>query len=128
LLTLHDLRTDEQPGTLYHLYLDLPVHRDSGSERSASRCDVEFLQRAGTRVITSDPLDASASYDITDLVRTLKAAGALTAETSITIIPSRRPVTGSSPMIGANSHRRSNNHQRTPVGKMAAFSDLGRVY
>jgi tyrosinase len=104
LLLVKNLRADEQPGVLYHLYMQLPqgatgdkaqpyyvgtvnffnaVHHGTGHEKEAAKASDRFYQ-----------------FDITDLAKTLQGKGALPASPTLTIVPSGKPSDKANAVIG----------------------------
>lgn len=88
-LILRDLYASEQPGVLYHILLDLPP---------GARPEKDDIHRVGLlSFYNSVPPQGGASspnpgifrsYEVTALVKGLQKRGALTEQTTVTIIPS----------------------------------------
>ncbi|MEK6303183.1 MAG: hypothetical protein AABO41_20920 [Acidobacteriota bacterium] len=96
-LVLRDLSTTEQPGVLYHVYLDLPA--GAAPEKNDPRYvdSVSFFDAGGAK-----PSDGTSfrSFDITSVARTLKTHKLLTDQTAITIVPGGTPAAEAKPTIG----------------------------
>jgi tyrosinase len=95
-LVLRGLRADKPPGTLYHLFLDLP-------EGAAPDIKTPPPQLAGNLNFfnfVNDDAKAFRSFDITSLSHDLLNRGLLTRETSLTIVPAHPPEEGATPVIG----------------------------
>ena len=101
-LRLRDLRAEEQPGTLYQLYLDLPAGAVPGKDEPRHIGSLNFFNAVRLEGTTPEaravPIDLS--LDITDVARTLGKKKLLEDATNITIVPSRAPRAGSKPSIG----------------------------
>lgn len=101
-LRLRDLRAEEQPGTLYQLYLDLPAGAVPGNDEPRHVGSLNFFNAVRLEGTTPEaravPIDVS--LDITDVARTLATKKLLKDATSVTIVPSRAPRAGSKPSIG----------------------------
>jgi hypothetical protein len=95
-LVLYDVRAESPPGTLYHLYLDLPVGAVPEPNDPHHIGSVNFYDAMRDR----GPSTLGRSYDITAAVRKLKDAKMLPEETSVTIVTSRPPEAGARPVIG----------------------------
>jgi len=101
-LVVRDLQVVEQPGILFRLYLDLP------SDAKPIRTDPHFIgtlnfynaAEAGRFDVPNEKSPMFVSYDITRVLRNLRAQRLLTDQTSLTIIPSGTTTTQSNPRIG----------------------------
>jgi hypothetical protein len=84
-VVLKGARAAAPPATVYRVYLGLPQSEPIGS--------VNFFNAEQNR-----PRDYS--FDVTDRVRALQAAGAFTDSVAVTIIPTAQPNPGAKPTIG----------------------------
>jgi len=101
-VVLRNLRATQQPGVLYRLYLDLPA--DQKTTRTNARHVVGIFNfynaDAADDFQSPDRSQKFFSYDVTDLVRTLRAQNRLSKETTLTIIPTGTPATDAKVSIG----------------------------
>ena len=96
-LVLRDLRTDEPPGVLYDLYLDLPAGGRPRENDPHYVGSFNFYNAAASFA----PADARfQSFDISDVARALRARGKLTDRTTITVFAGGTPDAGARPVIG----------------------------
>lgn len=87
-LILRGLRTSQQPGILYHLYLNLPAGAAPASDDPRYVGSINFYAaRAGN----SDPDRVFYSFDITEAARTLRARNLLRGPLTVTVYPSGNP-------------------------------------
>ena len=101
-LVVRDLQVVGQPGVLFRLYLDLP----SGAK--PIRTDPHYVgalnfynaAEAGRFDTPNEKNPMFVSYDITRVLRNLRAQKLLTDQTTLTIIPSGTPAIHSDPRIG----------------------------
>jgi len=101
-LVVRDLQVVGQPGVLFRLYLDLP----SGAK--PIRTDPHYVgalnfYNAAEAVRFDTPNEKNpmfVSYNITRVLRNLRAQKLLTDQTTLTIIPSGTPAIQSDPRIG----------------------------
>ena len=100
-LVVRDLRVVGQPGVLFRLYLDLP------SDAKPIRTDPHYVGALNFynaaepgRFDANEKNPMFVSYDITRILRNLRAQKLLTDQTSLTIIPSGSPAIHSDPSIG----------------------------
>jgi tyrosinase len=105
-LVLHDLRATEQPGVLYHLYLDLPPGAVPEQDDPRYIGTFNFYDAIPIDAGDSDgkkPPPASSgffSYDISGTARTLRGRGMLSERTTVTIRAGGTPTPGAKPVIG----------------------------
>lgn len=101
-LVLHGLRAKEQPGVLYHLYLNLPPGTKPGADDARYMGTFNFYDAIpiGDEKGTAPPSSGFNSYDITELARTLRGRGLLSEPTTVTIQPGGTPAPGAKPVIG----------------------------
>ena len=98
-LVVRDLRVTEQPGVLYRVYLDLPPDAKPGRTDPHYAGTLNFFNAAEPgATIAKDPMFFS--YDITTLLRNLRAHRLLFDQTTVTIIPSGTPALSSEPSVG----------------------------
>jgi hypothetical protein len=101
-LVVRDLQVVGQPGVLFRLYLDLP----SGAK--PIRTDPHYVgalnfynaAEPGRFDTPNEKSPMFVSYDITRMLRNLRAQKLLTDQTTLTIIPSGTPAIQSDPRIG----------------------------
>ena len=101
-LVVRDLQVVGQPGVLFRLYLDLP----SGAK--PIRTDPHYVgslnfynaAEPGRFDTPNEKNPMFVSYDITRVLRNLRAQKLLTDQTTLTIIPSGTPAIQSDPRIG----------------------------
>ncbi|HVS80115.1 MAG TPA: hypothetical protein VHE60_00100 [Pyrinomonadaceae bacterium] len=101
-LVVRDLRVVGQPGVLFRLYLDLP------SDAKPIRTDPHYVgalnffnaAEAGRFDAPNEKSPMFVSYDITRVLRNLRAQKLLSDQTTVTIIPTGTPAIGSDPRIG----------------------------
>lgn len=97
-LVLHDMATQEQPGVLYHIYLDLPAGTGAPAKDDPHYVGVLNFYNAQAEASPA----VFRSFEVTDLLRNLQKQGLLSDQTTVTIIPSRGGVlnTNAKPVIG----------------------------
>jgi hypothetical protein len=101
-LVVRDLQVVGQPGVLFRLYLDLP------SDAKPIRTDPHYVgalnfynaAEAGRFDTPNEKNPMFVSYDITRVLRNLRAQRLLNDQTTVTIIPSGIPASHSDPRIG----------------------------
>jgi hypothetical protein len=101
-LVVRDLRVVGQPGVLFRLYLDL------ASDAKPVRTDPHYIgslnfynaAEAGRFDVPNEKSPMFVSYDITRVLRNLRAQKLLSDQTTLTIIPSGTPAIQSDPRIG----------------------------
>jgi hypothetical protein len=103
-LVLHDLRATEQPGVLYHLYLDLPPGATPEQDDPRYIGTFNFYDAipidAGEGKKTATQSSAFFSFDISGAARTLRGRGMLSERTTVTIRAGGTPTPGAKPVIG----------------------------
>lgn len=93
-LVFKNLQTEQQPGELYHVYLNV----DPGKTPNKSEQPAGVLNFYNAR---KDPrTDVFFSFDVTDALRKLSAEKQLTDSLTLTIIPAEPPAAGAVPTIG----------------------------
>jgi tyrosinase len=98
-LSITGLRTNVPPEVLYEVYLGLP------SGAAPARDSVHFVGtfnffNAAIGSQTATDRSGTYGYDVTDLVRSLRARNLLGDTVSVTIVPSGKPVEAARPVIG----------------------------
>ncbi|MGA2427565.1 MAG: tyrosinase family protein [Candidatus Acidiferrum sp.] len=100
-----DLRADVSPGVLYHVYFDLPPGTPPAQ---AASYYVGALNFFGAVHHTEEGAASSGtvpskffSFDVTEVAKTLQAAGKLSAKPSLTIVPSGEPESEAKPVLGS---------------------------
>ena len=101
-LVVRDLQVAGQPGVLFRLYIDLP------SEAKRIRTDHHYIgalnfynaAEPGRFDTPNEKNPMFVSYDITRVLRNLRAQKLLSDQTTLTIIPSGTPAAQSAPRIG----------------------------
>jgi hypothetical protein len=97
-LVLRDLRATEQPGVLYHLYLDLPPLPLGGTPAEDDPRHVGSLNFYNATPVSNPGFFQS--YDISDAMRGLARRKMLSDATTVTILPFGTPAEGARPVIG----------------------------
>lgn len=97
-LVLREMATQQQPGVLYHIYLDLPAGSSAPAKDDPHYVGVLNFYNARPE---GSP-GFFRSFEVTDLLRNLQKQGLLSDQTTVTIIPSRGGVLNASakPVIG----------------------------
>jgi len=100
-VVVEGLRTSEQPGALYWLYLDLPANqKPSGNKSEHAVGSLNFYNAPGDDSGSAIKDTRFFSYDITETLKKLRAHGRLSDETTLTIIASETPIANSNPRVG----------------------------
>jgi tyrosinase len=106
-LLVRDLRTDEQPGVLYHVYLELPEKAAPEQSEAHHVGVLNFFHAhpAGNGGHAHGDAAGSKSdrfyrFDITDLAKTLQSKGSLSERPTVTIAPAGRPAAEAKPLVG----------------------------
>ena len=95
------LRTSDQPGVLYWLYLDLPANqKPSGNKSEHAVGSLNFYNALGDDAGSAIKDTRFFSYDISETLKKLRAQGRLSDETTLTIIASETPAANSNPRVG----------------------------
>lgn len=93
-LVFRNLRTEKQPGELYHVYLNVePGKTPNKSERPAGVINF-YNARKEPRA------DFFFSFDVTDALKKLSVEKQLTEPLTLTIVPAEPPAAGVLPTIG----------------------------
>ena len=103
-LILRDLHADAAPGTLFHLFLDLPegVTPDLKARDPHLVGNFNFFNSVKPSSGSPSTADRKSfrSYDITSPLQKLQQSARLPGETTVTIIPSHAIAPNSRPVIG----------------------------
>jgi len=101
-LVLKDVRVAEQPGVLYHLYLDLPAGADARAQEAHYIGNLNFYNAVAPGSSEAETSKGSIfrSYEISGLARNLQARRLLSEATSLTILPAGAPASEAKPVIG----------------------------
>jgi len=101
-LVVRDLRVVGQPGVLFRLYLDLPSDAKPGRTDPHYVGALNFYNAAepGRYDVPNEKSPMFVSYDITRVLRNLRAQKLPSDQTTLTIIPSGTPNAQSDPRIG----------------------------
>jgi hypothetical protein len=99
-LVVKDLRTIEAPGVLYRIYLDLPEGTQPNRVDPHYVGSVNFFNVQSLGGAADDKGSRGFSFDITAVLKNLRAQDLLCEKTTVTIIPSGVPEGKSQPSIG----------------------------
>lgn len=105
LLTVSGLRTEQQPGVLYDLYLELPVDAKQEQRKDYYVGSLNFFHASahGAHAAGAPPGRGPTkllSFDITDLARKLHGRRLLVDKATLTIVPGGQPAADAKPVIG----------------------------
>jgi hypothetical protein len=98
-LEITGLHAVEQPGTLFHLYLDLPEDVTPKPDNAWHVGSINFYNAVPGPDAPKDKPASPVSIDITGVMRSLRSSQKLTSVNTITIAPTRPLESGSKPMI-----------------------------
>ena len=98
-LEITGLHAVEQPGTLFHLYLDLPEDVTPKPDNAWHVGSINFYNAVPGPDAPKDKPTLPVSIDITGVMRNLRSSQKLTSVNTITIAPTRPLEPGSKPMI-----------------------------
>ena len=98
-LELTGLHAVEQPGTLFHLYLDLPEDVTPKPENAWHVGSINFYNAVPVPDAPKDKPTLPISIDITGAMRKLLSSHKLTSANTITIAPTRAMEANSKPVI-----------------------------
>ena len=99
-LELTGLQAVEQPGTLFHLYFDLPEDVTPKPDNAWHVGSINFYNAVPVPDAPKDKPTLPISIDITGAMRNLLSSHKLTSANTITIAPTRALEANSKPMIG----------------------------
>jgi hypothetical protein len=100
-LVIRDLRTNTPPGVTYSIYLDLPADATPEVARKHFVGTFNFFNAS----VAPDPAKATKSdrfqsFDVTQLLKSLAAAGKLGEKVVVTVVPDELPDPQAKPRIG----------------------------
>jgi tyrosinase len=98
-LVLDRLQANTQPGVIYDVYLNLPPGTAPGARAAYLAGSINFFGSAGHAGHAPDP-DKFRSLDVTNLLRTQQAAGALADNPVLSVIPGGMPTASAEAIIG----------------------------
>jgi len=99
-LEVAGLQAVKQPGTLFHLYLDLPQHVAPKPGNAWHIGSINFYNAVPGPDAPKDKPESPTTIDIADVLRKLRSSQKLTSDSTITIMATHPPEAGSKPMIG----------------------------
>jgi hypothetical protein len=99
-LEVAGLQAVKQPGTLFHLYLDLPEDVAPKPGNAWDIGSINFYNAVPGPDAPKDKPSLPTTIDIGGVLRNLRSSQKLTADSTITIMATRPPEAGSKPMIG----------------------------
>jgi hypothetical protein len=99
-LELTGLQAVKQPGTLFHLYLDLPEDVAPKPDNAWHIGSINFYNAVPGPDAPKDKPASPTTIDITGVLRNLRSSQKLTSDSTITIMATHPPEAGSKPMIG----------------------------
>ncbi|MEM6478622.1 MAG: tyrosinase family protein [Pseudomonadota bacterium] len=97
-LVLNDLTTDEQPGTIYNVYLG-GIETAEGQDDTRLVGSINFFDAPLSGAETEGRGHAY-SFDVTELVSELQAAGEIVNAPEVSIAPLGAPVEDATPFVG----------------------------
>lgn len=100
-VVLSGLSAATPPGTLFHLYLDLPEGVTPKPGDAWHLGSINFYNAVPGPDTPKDRQTLPTSIDITGVTRKLRSEGKLTSATTITVMATRPPEAGSKAMIGS---------------------------
>ena len=99
-LEVAGLQAVKQPGTLFHLYLDLPEDVAPKPGNAWDIGSINFYNAVPGPDAPKDKPSLPTTIDIGGVLRNLRSSQKLTADSTITIMATHPPEAGSKPMIG----------------------------
>lgn len=99
-LVMTGLHAVKQPGSLFHLYLDLPDGVSPSVDNAWHIGSINFYNAVPGPDTPKDTSAPPISIDITDALRNLRSSQKLTSVTTITIMPTHPIEAGAKPTIG----------------------------
>jgi hypothetical protein len=106
MLVLSDLQTDQAPGVVYDLFVNMPRNTPPGDTDRYYVGSINFFEASGhgsEGVQNSEAKDRRRpflSYDVTEALRGMAKRGNLPESPTVTIIPSGSPFPAAHPIIG----------------------------
>jgi tyrosinase len=100
-LVLRDLVTQEQPGVVYQVFLDLPAGSTPGKDDPRYVGVTNFYGAAKAQGPEASSSSAFRSFDVTDVLRNLQRQNQLADRVTVTIVPAGAvPNAVAKPVIG----------------------------
>ena len=101
-LVLRNLQAANQPGALFHIYLELPGNTTGAPNDAHKVGSIHFFDAVGHGhgAAAAAPQQKFFSFDITDLAKRLVAEGQLTTTPRLTIAPSNELESDARPVVG----------------------------
>jgi hypothetical protein len=103
-LVLRNLKADAQPGVLYHLYLELPPGADPTKAQAHYVGQIQFFDAAyhgeHDSGAAGNAPDKFYSFDVTQLVKSLRLKKKLSDRPNLSIVPIGQPEEAAKPVIG----------------------------
>jgi hypothetical protein len=105
-LIVSDFQTDQPPGTIYDLFLNMPRDPPSNETDGYFVGSINFFgasprrRKSAPNPVKRDRRGRFTSFDVTEAMRRMAKQGDLPETPSITIIPSGPPAAGAHPVIG----------------------------
>lgn len=99
-LVVTGLRAVKQPGTLFHLYLDLPEGVTPSPGNAWHIGSINFYNAVPVPDAPKDRPASPISIDITGVLRNLRSSQKLTSVSTVTVMATHPLEAGSEPMIG----------------------------
>ena len=98
-LVLTGLHAEKQPGTLFHLYIDLPADVTPEPGNAWHLGSINFYNAVPVPDAPKDKPTSPISIDVTSVMRELRSSQKLTSDTTVTVMPTRPLEPDSKPMI-----------------------------
>jgi len=100
-LVLRDLATQEQPGVVYQVYLDLPAGSTPGKDDPHYVGVINFYGAARAQGPEASSSSGFRSFDVTDVLRNLQRQNQLPDHSTVTIVPAGSvPNAAARPVVG----------------------------
>lgn len=99
-LVLRNVEADAAPGVTYDIYLDLPAGTAPSNDLPNFIAPLNFFGVTPMSDRMAMPMPRTFSYDVTEKVKALQAAGQLSNTPIITLVPQGAPDTAAKPTIG----------------------------
>ena len=97
---LDNIQTNVSPNTLYRVYLGMPAGT-VGAAREAYRAGTINFFEAGSHLEGATNMEPPHySFDVTELVKRLGSAKAITDEPTVSLVPASKPSAEARPLIG----------------------------
>ena len=98
ILVVRELSADQQPGTQFRVYFELPEGRTPTDADPHEVGRIAFFNEV--RAGREDAPTSWRSYDITQVVRTVQALGMIQGPLTVSIIPQRPPAADAKAVVG----------------------------